>query len=211
MTHLEASPSYYRARYYNPQTGRFISEDPIGFVGGDLDLYVYTGSTPTSKIDPSGQQTICPFFEPDCIQQQHLSDCAKKVLQPYFPGLNLDTVVVSPGMPGFTQFTPGFNPDAITLNGTIFYDQGTFSADAAGLASVGHELTHVQQQRSSGFLPFMKDYLHDYFKNLANGMGASEAYNNLASERAGKAMENRIFGDLFKGKFDNICKSVVCK
>jgi RHS repeat-associated protein len=27
---------YYRARYYEPSSGRFVSEDPIGFLGGDI-------------------------------------------------------------------------------------------------------------------------------------------------------------------------------
>ncbi len=31
---------YYRARYYNPRTSRFVSEDPIGLVGG-YNLYAY--------------------------------------------------------------------------------------------------------------------------------------------------------------------------
>ena len=35
---------FYRARYYDPKIGRFISEDPIGFEGGDLNLYVYMGN-----------------------------------------------------------------------------------------------------------------------------------------------------------------------
>lgn len=30
----DSNPSYYRARYYDPNTGRFISEDLIGFKGG---------------------------------------------------------------------------------------------------------------------------------------------------------------------------------
>lgn len=30
---------YYRARWYDSQLGRFISEDPIGFRGGDINLY----------------------------------------------------------------------------------------------------------------------------------------------------------------------------
>ncbi len=45
---------YYRARYYNPQLQRFISEDPIEFSSGDANLYVYTGESPVNLIDPSG-------------------------------------------------------------------------------------------------------------------------------------------------------------
>ena len=42
------------ARYYDPQVGRFISEDPIGFAGGDLNLYVYVKNNPIMFIDPFG-------------------------------------------------------------------------------------------------------------------------------------------------------------
>ncbi|MDQ7008657.1 MAG: RHS repeat-associated core domain-containing protein [Acidobacteriota bacterium] len=41
------------ARWYDPQTGRFIEQDPIGEDGG-LNLYAYTGSSPISWIDPTG-------------------------------------------------------------------------------------------------------------------------------------------------------------
>jgi RHS repeat-associated protein len=33
---------YYRARYYQPGLGRFVSEDPIGFESGDANFYGYT-------------------------------------------------------------------------------------------------------------------------------------------------------------------------
>ena len=46
-------PSYYRARYYNPTTGRFLSEDPIGFAGG-INLYAYANYNPLSMKDPFG-------------------------------------------------------------------------------------------------------------------------------------------------------------
>lgn len=45
---------YYRARYYSPTLQRFISEDPIGFAGGDLNLFAYVGNDPISFVDPFG-------------------------------------------------------------------------------------------------------------------------------------------------------------
>jgi RHS repeat-associated protein len=44
---------FYRARYYSPQFGRFISEDPIGFAGG-INVYAYVGNSPTNWSDPFG-------------------------------------------------------------------------------------------------------------------------------------------------------------
>ena len=45
---------YMRARYYDPEIGRFINKDPIGFAGGDLNLYAYVANDPINFIDPSG-------------------------------------------------------------------------------------------------------------------------------------------------------------
>jgi len=45
---------YYRARQYDPQIGRFTSEDPIGFEGGDINLYLYVKNQPVKLKDPSG-------------------------------------------------------------------------------------------------------------------------------------------------------------
>lgn len=45
---------YYRARMYDPQLGRFTSEDPIGFSGGDINLYGYVKNKPMSSRDPFG-------------------------------------------------------------------------------------------------------------------------------------------------------------
>jgi RHS repeat-associated protein len=50
-------PYYYRARYYHPTLGRFVSEDPLEFGGGDLNLYGYVGNSPTSFRDPLGECT----------------------------------------------------------------------------------------------------------------------------------------------------------
>jgi RHS repeat-associated protein len=44
---------YYRARYYSPELQRFISEDPIGLLGG-INLYAYVRNRPTRYIDQMG-------------------------------------------------------------------------------------------------------------------------------------------------------------
>jgi len=45
---------YYRARYYDPMEGRFISKDPISSAGGDVNLYGYVQNNPVSFRDPLG-------------------------------------------------------------------------------------------------------------------------------------------------------------
>jgi len=47
---------YYRARWYDGNLGRFVSEDPIGFDGGDINLYGYVTNRPTMFRDPLGEQ-----------------------------------------------------------------------------------------------------------------------------------------------------------
>lgn len=46
--------SWYRARWYDPETGRFVSEDPIGFSAGDTNLNRYVSNGPVNGTDPSG-------------------------------------------------------------------------------------------------------------------------------------------------------------
>jgi RHS repeat-associated protein len=49
----ETGLSYYRARTYDANIGRFISGDPIGF-GGGTNLYAYTWNSPIVFTDPTG-------------------------------------------------------------------------------------------------------------------------------------------------------------
>src|SRR5204862_8342565 len=89
---------YNRARYYAPGLERFISEDPLGFAGGDADLYGYVGGNPIQRSDPSGLSDVgClhtpqpwPIFAPSsplgCGGVPSGGDCQLwKCSEPYDP------------------------------------------------------------------------------------------------------------------------------
>ena len=45
---------YYRSRYYDPGSGRFLTEDPLGFNAGDANFYAYVSNSPVGFVDPWG-------------------------------------------------------------------------------------------------------------------------------------------------------------
>ncbi|QPJ66754.1 MAG: RHS repeat-associated core domain-containing protein [Candidatus Nitrohelix vancouverensis] len=48
---------YYRARYYDPEVGRFLTEDPMGFAAG-INFYAYVNNNPINANDPSGNFAV---------------------------------------------------------------------------------------------------------------------------------------------------------
>ncbi len=64
---------FYRSRYYGPALQRFVSQDPIEFAGGDLNLYGYVTNDPIGSTDPLGLAAQPPNrCKPD-------DECKKKV------------------------------------------------------------------------------------------------------------------------------------
>jgi RHS repeat-associated protein len=54
----------YSARYYNPNTGRFLSRDPLdGYIGepATLHKYLYANGDPVNLTDPSGRDATVEF------------------------------------------------------------------------------------------------------------------------------------------------------
>jgi RHS repeat-associated protein len=61
----EAGLWYYKARFYSPTQGRFLSPDPIGY-GDGPNMYAYVGNDPINKTDPTG---LCILSDdPDCTE-----------------------------------------------------------------------------------------------------------------------------------------------
>ena len=55
-----------RDRYFDPHTGRWTKQDPMGFGAGDSNLYRYVGNNPTDLVDPLGLGTwaVNPYAKP---------------------------------------------------------------------------------------------------------------------------------------------------
>jgi RHS repeat-associated protein len=70
---------YYRARFYNAATGRFISEDPIGFSGGP-NSYSYGRNSPANFGDPLG---LCAVY----VEKPDHSGVVCVINSPSDPGL----------------------------------------------------------------------------------------------------------------------------
>jgi RHS repeat-associated protein len=89
----ETGLNYYRARYYDPSIGRFISEDPIGFDAGDMNLYRYVANTPMTYTDPSGM----------CQSWMNTSNTSTST---YSPSLNNITLTNIPEKRGSAEYYP---------------------------------------------------------------------------------------------------------
>jgi RHS repeat-associated protein len=68
----EIGLQYNRARYYAPELGRFIGEDPIGFEAEDSNLHRYVENNPLFATDPFGLESRSRYplghDHPDCIE-----------------------------------------------------------------------------------------------------------------------------------------------
>ena len=52
---------YNRARFYDPVLGRFMSQDPLGYGGGDWNQYSFGWNNPRNWNDPSGMSVAIEY------------------------------------------------------------------------------------------------------------------------------------------------------
>jgi hypothetical protein len=217
---------FYRARWCDPQQGRFASDDPIGFRGG-VNRYSYVTGNPLKFIDPSGTQG-CSACQPDTINtlapgvptnpgnpdgsrvdpERYLPYETRKLLAPYFPEIDLTETVIHRGIPGYVPI------DALgyTDQHDVYFKHGDFDpCSVMGIALIGHELTHTRQYAQYGKWSFRARYLgNSLLWGLLGEVVALQpkwGYDLNPFERDADVMQQRIVDDMNTrfGETTNLC------
>jgi RHS repeat-associated protein len=186
---------YYRARYYNPQLGRFVSEDPLGF-GGGVNSYAYAGGNPSNFGDPSGlDYTVTQsgdtivvsanigVYGEGASQAQAWQNTINDFWNNFGSGWQYKgckvkfnaRLTASPKARSYLDFTTNWDGlvNAIGPSGEDFRDgtvlgyYGVWAADASG-GTIAHEFGHIL-----GLPDYYRDYWHGIRVPNAWGLGTS--------------------------------------
>lgn len=147
----EYAGQYYRARYYDPRVGRFISEDPVGLRSA-ANPYQYVEANPTTMIDPMGLKGFTwsgqcaaqppisplrrfiqwlntpPFAPPPAVAAQRFlnnpdrSPCpGNSLFEALFPCNTAFNLGASPNLPLLQQWKDEFGKQCASENGKTVF------------------------------------------------------------------------------------------
>jgi RHS repeat-associated protein len=180
---------YYRARYYDQTTGRFIGEDPSGFAAG-VDFYSYVWNSAPNLSDPSGRfptgwhhdVTLAlarAVFGPKCIDKAKAVADADASVDDFGYGIGPGAINT---MKGFSQFLthggPGWaQPGPHFPTGAMLDQLHTKAMQTCSAEALGQSLHSLQDSWAhSGWSSF------DHFTHLtapdkaaANDAGTADA------------------------------------
>jgi|GEM_PF-686870 len=182
----ESGLYYYRARYYDPEIGRFISEDPIGFASGDVNFYAYVGNSPLVYTDPLGFARLNLSKYPKEVQERILAHLKRgrisegRVLDDL--GLDKNTLIKH-----VDDFDKGTIPDALTS--TALYEiKDTLSVYMSDQLRI-----QLKYAKKEGLIPFLitgknthvsKEVLRDFQVIRRNDLGPSLSKSFLQASAA---------------------------
>jgi RHS repeat-associated protein len=187
---------YYRARYYSPGMGSFVSEDPIGFGGGQLSFYAYAGGNPIMYRDPRGHELVLALVGTAIggafgyINGRLSGDTGDQLLEDIGTGAAIGFVG---GLSNGLSFAAGFAGTATwgeVAGGVVL--RALFAADMEGMRQANNYgcVTSFRDVGLSGLFSVAGDFIGDYF-------GAGKQFEGMSEQAAGRA--GTVFGGAASG------------
>lgn len=174
-TDTESGLQYDQARYYDPSTGQFISNDPLEAVTGQP--YSYAGDDPVNATDPTGLQ-CSPAFEAIC----QLGSQIKQGITTGVTGLGNTAAGLLNGATGGASTrvlnSVGIQPDecspAFRLGNILGPAVGAVFGDDEGIAAEGSSIDETLSGLRSGRSPNVyqvdtPEQLQGLFDQLSEG------------------------------------------
>ncbi len=177
----ETGLHYNYFRYYNPQTGRYITPDPIGLWGG-VNLFLYVDNNSVNYIDPVG---LFGWADMPTIPQP-VSDILAGFGDTLTSGFGLTHLF---GVPGGTEAIRGLWERTFDLPNTVdpcskSYKAGKYAAYAWGVATAG--VAGLYGGSNSVF------YAGNGARSIAEGLGTTIGQTPIGAALNALGVESRI-------------------
>jgi len=217
----ESGLYYYRARYYDPGTGRFLQKDPSpGKMETPITLinsYEYSGNMPFSRTDPTGRFFIAAAF---AIIASFAADVAvtaaiSGLVAGLFGGILEGAVIMANGGAFFDGFQNGFKNGFIqgAIQGGVAFlggglmtalSFGKYAGTAIGLGmGVYGAYKGIEEGGglSAGLLGFVGGFVSGTLGSLAGATAWKVAGKSI--DVSVKAITNRLFYEILNPQIPN--------
>jgi len=163
----ETGLHYNYFRYYNPQTGRYITPDPIGLEGG-VNLFTYVEGNPVNGIDTEGLATIIAKQGGVTIEHYGLKDHGPA--HAHVKGGGPETKIGPMGYPlkGQTALTPKQKNVVDACRPQIRKELNKLGRLRKGAGILGYlllifEMYDVQQRANASGKDVWQQYIEDFY------------------------------------------------